>query len=318
MRKTFHLIGAFLRLIRWQNLLFIALTQCMFYFFIQIPSFQTHAGYFDYKLTLDLFICISLSSVLITAGGYVINDYFDLAVDRINKPEKLIVDRLIRRRWAIIWHLGLSITGVLLGVYVGYKTGNFLVGLANIFCMALLWFYSTMLKKKLFLGNILISLLSAWVILVIWFCEIRIGKVEPGFTEVQTRIYKLGVLYAAFACTISLIRDLLKDIEDMFIDEKYGHRTIPLVWGINAAKLFILNWLVVLTLAIIIVQIYALQLHWWWSVTYCVLFIIIPLVGLFKPILKAGSTQDYRPIMNRIKLIMLSGIVSMIFFKLYG
>lgn len=317
MLKTIQLISAFLRLIRWQNLLFIALAQCMFYFFILIPSFQTHLGQFQYKLQLDLFFCICLSSVLITAGGYVINDYFDLAVDRINKPEKLIVDRLIRRRWAIVWHLALSITGVLLGVYVGYKTGNHLIGLANLFCMAILWFYSTLLKKKLFIGNILIALLSAWVILVVWFCEIRIGRVEPGFTDVQTRIYRLGVLYAAFAFTISLIRDLIKDIEDMFIDEKYGHRTIPLVWGINAAKLFILNWLVVLTLAIVIVQIYALQLQWWWSVAFSVLLIIIPLLTLFKPILNAKDTRDYRLIMNKIKLIMLAGIISMIFFKLY-
>lgn len=312
------LIGAFLRLVRWPNLVFIALTQLLFYYCLQLPSFNVNGVVYPHKLSWPLFACISLSSVLIAAAGYVINDYFDLNIDRLNKPDKLIVDKLIRRRWAILWHLGLSAAGVLLGVWVGLKTGNHLIGPANLMCVVLLWVYSTSLKKKMLIGNILISLLTAWVVLVIWFCEIRIGKTYPGFTAVQTRIYKFGVLYASFAFIISLIREVVKDMEDMYGDEKYGCRTMPIVWGINASKLFIVTWMVVLTAAVLIIQVYAFQLKWWWSSIYSILFILVPLILLFRPLMAASQPEHFYKISSRIKLVMMTGILSMIFFSIYG
>ena len=105
-------ILAFFKLIRTLNLLFIAITQYLFQYFIVIPLFN------DYGLALPLsgryFWLLLCSSVLIAAAGYIINDYFDLNIDRVNKPEKLVVEKYIRRRWAIIWHLVLSFLGVLL------------------------------------------------------------------------------------------------------------------------------------------------------------------------------------------------------------
>lgn len=312
------LIGAFFRLVRWPNLVFIALTQFLFYYCIQLPSFNTRTSSFDYKLTTPLFLCISLSSVLIAAAGYVINDYFDLNIDRLNKPSKLIVERLIPRRWAILWHLGLSVTGIILGIWVGYKTGNYLIGPANVLCVALLWFYSTTFKKKLLIGNVLISLLTAWVVLVIWFCEIRLGFVEPEFAYVQKRIYKFGVLYAGFAFIISLIREVVKDMEDMYGDEKYGCRTMPIVWGINAAKVFVITWLTVLCGAVLIVQLYAIQLYWWWTALYCSFFILLPLLLLFRPVLSATEVGHYHRISSKVKIIMMTGILSMLFFRFYA
>src|ERR1700722_8091093 len=113
------LAGAFFRLIRWPNLLFIALTQFLFYYFILLPRF--HHLKFEYYANIlkpFYFYLLSLSSVLIAAAGYIINDYFDLNIDRVNKPERLVVDKLIKRRWAIIWHWALSGVGVLIGFYV--------------------------------------------------------------------------------------------------------------------------------------------------------------------------------------------------------
>lgn len=311
-------IGAFLRLVRWPNLLFIALTQCLFYFCIQIPSFDFRGVQYSYKLSLPLFSLISLSSVLIAAGGYVINDYFDLNIDRVNKPEKLVIERKISRRWAILWHLILSITGVLLGVWVGWRTGNLLIGPANLLCVIILWVYSTTFKKKLLIGNVLISLLTAWVVLVIWFCEIRFGYTEAGFREVQKRIYKFGVLYAGFAFIISLIREAVKDMEDMIGDEKYGCRTMPIVWGIQATKVFVFTWLVVLGGAMLIVLVYAVQLRWWLSAIYCLIFILIPVASLLKPLMTATSPEHFHKISSKVKLIMLTGILSMLFFELYA
>src|ERR1017187_5104664 len=179
------LLGAFFRLIRWPNLFFIALTQFLFYYCILLPSFH-NAQSVEYGNILQPvpFFLLCLSSVLIAAAGYIINDYFDLNIDRVNKPEKIVVEKLIKRRWTIVWHWVLSGIGVLLGFYVSWELRNIFVGLANLFCVLLLWFYSTTFKRKLLIGNILIALLTSWVILVLYLCEFRLHRLtEPVYKQ---------------------------------------------------------------------------------------------------------------------------------------
>src|SRR5271154_2021446 len=149
------LIAAFSRLIRWNNLIFIILTQFLFYYFIIIPGFnkQTDPNYKNI-LTPLYFYLLCISSVLIAAAGYIINDYFDLNIDRVNKPARLVVDRIIKRRWTILWHWILSGIGLLLSFYVSYKLRNPLIALGNLGCVVLLYFYSTTFKRKLLIGNI--------------------------------------------------------------------------------------------------------------------------------------------------------------------
>src|SRR6478752_4073478 len=148
-------ILAFFKLIRTLNLLFIAITQYLFQYFIVIPLFE------PYGLSLPLggkyFWLLVLSSVLIAAGGYIINDYFDLNIDRVNKPGKLVVDKIIHRRWAILWHLALSVAGILVSTYVACKTRAWWIAPANVGCVLGLWFYSTTFKRKLLSGNLIIS-----------------------------------------------------------------------------------------------------------------------------------------------------------------
>jgi len=311
------LLAAFFRLVRWPNLVFIGLAQTLFYVFILLPSFDTDAAQFSNKLTWPLFLTVSFSSVLIAAAGYVINDYFDVNIDRVNKPEKLVLDRLIRRRWAMFWHLGMSLTGILLGIWVGWKTGNFLLGPANLMCAVLLWIYSTSLKRKLLIGNLLISLLTAWVILVIWFAELKWGPVPEGFKNVQNRVYKLGVMYASFAFIISLVREVIKDMEDIKGDQKHGCLTMPIVWGMQATRLFVATWLVVLAGALLIVVVYALQRQWWMAGLYALVLILIPVLLAFQPLMNAQSPEQFHQLSSRIKWIMLSGILSMFFFYWY-
>lgn len=312
-----RLIKAFLDLIRALNLLFIALTQVLFYYFILLPIFS-EAGLRPF-LHQKLFLLLVLASVLIAAAGYIINDYFDLNIDQVNKPHKLVVEKVIKRRWAIVWHLTFSAVGVLLSFYIGWKVDNILIGFANLLCVALLWFYSTTFKRKLLIGNIIISLLSAWVILVLYFAEwSRLFDNTMGSDGIftMTRIFRFAFLYAGFAFIISLIRELVKDIEDMPGDAKYGCRTMPIAWGVHVTIVFASTWMVVLIASLGIIQFYVLQFRWWWSALYCLVLIILPLLYIFRKLLAAKTTADFHKLSRIIKYVMLTGILSMIFFRI--
>jgi 4-hydroxybenzoate polyprenyltransferase len=311
------LLIAFFRLIRLLNLLFIALTQFLFQYCIIIPFFQK-AGITP-VISTPIFILLVTASVLIAAGGYIINDYFDLNIDRINKPQKLVVDKIIKRRWAIFWHLCLSFIGIVISLYISWKAWVWWIVLANVACVAALWFYSTTFKKRMLSGNLIISLLTAWVVLVLGFAtHYRIIK-DPALHAAidASKLMRLTFLYAGFAFIISLVREVVKDMEDMPGDLRYGCRTMPIVWGLNASKVFTATWLVVLITALIIIEAYVLPFQWWWPALYSIVLIIIPLLYIFRKLFSASGNKQFHHISSWLKFVMLTGILSMVFFKIY-
>ena len=311
-----QLLGAFFRLIRWPNLFFIGLTQLLFYYLIAVPSLHgASAPVIADPLTPGLFGLLSLSSVLIAAAGYIINDYFDLNIDRVNKPSKLVVEKIIKRRWTILWHWILSGLGAMLSIYVSWRLRNPVIALANSGCVLLLWAYSTTFKKRLLIGNIVISLLTAWVILVVYVAEFhfRIFR-DPDLHGRLSRIFKFAIVYGGFAFMLSLIREVIKDIEDMEGDARYGCRTMPIVWGVNTSKVFTATWLVVLICSLGILQFYALQYAWYSISAYVVLLLIAPLIYTLRLLRRAATKADYHRLSSLVKIIMLAGILSMLFF----
>ena len=311
-----NLVGAFIKMIRLPNLFFIALTQILFH----IAVLHTILLPLGTRPSIDgwNFILLVVSSVLIAAAGYIINDYFDINIDQINKPTANVVDKIVSRRWAMAWHFVLSGVGILLSAWVAWRTGFWYILLGNFLCVLLLFGYSVSLKRKLLFGNILISLLTAWVILVIGLAEFT----SPVFTnsqilEASGKIIRISFLYGGFAFISSLIREAIKDIEDMQGDEKYGCRTMPIVWGVNAAKVYIAVWLVVILALLIILQVYVARFEWWWAMTYSIVFIIAPFVLIFLQLFRAKEHRDYHRLSNWTKMVMLTGILSMIFFYFY-
>lgn len=308
-----RLIAAFLKLIRLPNLMFIALTQVLFLVCIYHPLYKGDIPVNDTRN----FILLVFASLFIAAAGYIINDYFDINIDEVNKPERMVVDKLISRRWAIAWHFMLSTAGVLLTMLALPILGKWYLIVANIFCVALLWFYSTTFKRNLLIGNIAISLLTAWTILLIFFSKLSVldafGANHPG----QSKFFRFAFLYAGFAFILSLIREAIKDIEDMPGDARYDCRTMPIVWGVNATKVYIAVWTVILIAMLVVVQVYILQFRWWWAVVYCIILIILPLLYIFFKLFKASSTNDYHQLSQWAKLVMLTGILSMLFFYFY-
>lgn len=307
-------IRAFFTLIRWPNLVFIAITQVLFAYCIVMPVYYA-IGQTPIVKSITLFWLI-FASVCIAAAGYIINDYFDLNIDRINKPDKVIVGNIISRRWAIVFHLVLSVVGIVIGFYLDVSTRILLLSVANLICVLLLFAYSISLKKKLLIGNILISLLTAWTVMVITWCETR-NLLSPLSVN-RTKITRYTFLYAGFAFIISLIREVIKDIEDIEGDRRYDCTTMPILWGINASKIFISVWLVVLIALLISLQFYVLQFKWWLSAAYSILFIIAPLINIFRGLFTAQTSADYHKLSSRTKWVMLTGILSMLFIRFYS
>ncbi len=317
MTAYMKLTGAFLRLIRWPNLVFIVLTQVLFYACIVLTSYQKNQLPGAWFLSWPLFWCLSAASVLIAAAGYIINDYFDLNIDQVNKPNNIIIQRFIKRRWAIFWHLGLSFAGVFITFIISWKIGNWVIGPVNGCTVFLLLFYSTTFKKKFLIGNIIISLLTAWVVFVLYFSELDwlVFIQQPAYNASMTKIFKLAVLYGGFAFVISLVREVIKDMEDIIGDEKYGCRTMPIVWGIPASKVFAGVWLMVLILAVLILLTYAVLIGWWVAAVFALLLVALPLAVILRNLYRAVSSTEFHAISTLIKLVMLTGILSMIFFK---
>jgi 4-hydroxybenzoate polyprenyltransferase len=306
-------LSAFFKLVRWQNLLFIAITQVLFRFFIQPFAFITGAsGYQGIRLSLPLFYLLVLASLCIAAGGYIINDYFDVNIDLVNKPSKLVIDRYIKRRWAIVLHIVFSFTGFAISCYIGYKLRNVYIPFFNLLAIAGLWFYSTTFKKKLLIGNVLISLLTAWVILILAVSEYSL-RISPHNVYWQ-RLLKLSFIYSGFAFIISLIREVIKDMEDIRGDMKYGCRTMPIVWGFQVSKVFVAVWIVVITGSIAAMQFYVIQLGWWFSALYSLVTIIIPLLWVLRKLYAAQTKKDFHTLSSAVKYIMFTGILSMVFF----
>lgn len=308
------LIAAFLRLIRWPNLVFIVITQCLFEWSIygRVYPLNNTAAF------SSSFILLVLASVLIAAAGYIINDYFDQNIDQVNKPEKMVVNVIINRRWVIFWHMTLSLAGLFFTALALPIQRYWHLVLGNLAAILLLWLYSTNFKKQLLIGNILISLLTAWVILILFFAKYPLVMQEMlGLDHAKVRFFRLTILYAAFAFIISLVREVVKDMEDIEGDQKYGCKTMPIVWGIRATKVFVAVWLVVLIAALLILQFYVLGLGWWHSALYCLLCIIVPLAVIAQKLYKAYTPQDYHRLSTLIKWVMFTGILSMVFFQFY-
>jgi len=157
--------NAFLKLIRWGNVLIIALTQCLFFYCIKLPLYQP----IDVVKAKMQFVFLLVAYACISAAGYIINDYFDLNIDQINKPKKVIINRFITRRWALCLHIGLSIIGIALCAKVNLENC-----LLACLIVVLLFTYSVALKKKFLVGNVLVAIcLSCTIALTAYFAQIN-------------------------------------------------------------------------------------------------------------------------------------------------
>lgn len=313
--KGIQTIKGFFQLIRYPNLLFIALTQFLFYYRIIVPYFNNNLQPKQLLQENDFFLLL-IASVLIAAAGYIINDYFDIQIDNVNKPERLILGKLIKRRWAMLLHLVLSLAGLFLTAIVAMHLDNLLLLGLNFLSILMLLLYSSTFKKKLLIGNIIISVLTAWVVGVLFITEIRLN--DTVYMQLNQAalgsLYKVTLFYAGFAFIVSLIREVVKDMEDMEGDRRFGCETMPIKWGIPSTKVFVAVWIFVLIGLLASIAFYAMLNSWSWPFYALSFAMIIQFYFLLKKLYYAQLTADFANISKVLKLIMLAGILSMSFY----
>ncbi len=298
-------LKAILTLIRLPNLVFIFLTQLLAYYFLIKPCLnqqQVHSS-----LANPYLFILTFSTVLIAAAGYIINDYFDIGIDAINKPERVTIEKIFKRRTIIIWHIVLNILAVSMAAYVAYYVIQLrYVGL-QLLSIFLLLVYSTTFKRKLITGNFIISILTALTLL-------SIAAYEPSFPLFNLKIYyvKMYWVYILFAFLITFCREVVKDIEDIKGDDVQHCKTIPIVWGIQTAKNFVFALIGILLLLLIIMSVryYDADLI---LVMYWLVLLIFPLLFICYKLRLATNAVHFHQLSSLIKWITLAGILSMIF-----
>ena len=299
-------LSAFFKLIRWKNLVIIALTQYLIKYTLLIPFITV------LSLNSIEFMLLVTSTILIAAAGYIINDYFDTQVDQFNKRE-IIVGNTIKRRSAILLHITFSIIGIVIGFYLAVKVNNWNYGCINVLSVIGLWFYSTYFKKNYLIGNILISILSALALLIVAIYEILPNTSLNSLNSLLT--FKIICIYSGFAFITSFIREIIKDLEDLNGDKRMGYKTYAIIHGRKKTKkiIQILNLLIISSVTYVLYVQLQTNIY---AFFYVLIFVQSPLIYSSFKIYNANSTVDFRFISNLMKLIMLTGISTMLVFYL--
>ncbi len=311
---------AFLNLVRWPNLLIVALTMIMMRYAIIAPVIS--------KINVELingtggqvplvlqfpwydFLILVVATLLITAGGYVINDYFDIKTELINKGE-VIVGTKIPRRKAMMWHNILNIAGVSAGFYISWKAGYFWMGMLFLIVSGLLYFYSASYKRQFLIGNLIVALLTAMVPMLVVIFEwpalyryCAVNAVMPPRLDVI--FYWVGG-FAIFAFLTTIIREVIKDIEDFEGDMAYGRNTIPVVTGTLTAR--------IISILLILLTIGLLYVVWYFflndkiTLIYISSVIVLPLLYVIYQLIVSASKQHLHNASRLMKIVMIAGVL---------
>lgn len=279
--------------------------------FLKVNNFHLQLSDFSFFLLI-------LSTMLIAAAGYTINDYFDTKTDRLNKPGRVVIDRTISRGTAIKAHTAMNIIGVGLGVWLSFRIEVPALGLIFFFASGLLWFYSTNYKKQFLIGNILVSLLIAMVPMLVVLFELPLlireyGQIMLAAGTSFNYIFYWVAGFAFFAFLTNLIREIIKDAEDFEGDSAYGMNTLPITIGINSTK-----WVVILLiLGFNILLFYVLDRFVLntdsgkdiLSMIYFGVLILIPSILIIILISMAKDKKRYQQASLLMKIIMLAGLL---------
>lgn len=285
----------------------LALTQALVEYSLIIPVLKYNEQ--DIQFTLPCFALLALSTVLIAAGGYVINDYADIDIDKINKPEKLVVGKSISTKNVLNIYAALTLSGIGIALYLALHVQLYALVFIQVIVAGLLYFYAFNYKRQLLIGNIIVSLLSALSVLLPFIYE---AIAEVKFLSFKYIYFDIAYIYSSFAFITTLCREIIKDAEDIEGDRLAGCKTLPIMLGINTSKAILSILLLITFISIAYLQYYLYSLNEdKFSQAYISLFIQLPILFLMYKLIVSREKRDFSFSSLLIKLIMLSGILSM-------
>ncbi len=293
----------YLAILRPNNILLTLFTQGVF----MIAASRT--SYFNIDWSNIIWpesLLIILTCCLTAAGGYIINDLFDVETDHVNRPNKRILKRDISHKAAIVYYIILTALGQICGYYAGLGIGLFASAIA-----VLLYFYSSDLKAMGLPGNSLIAFMSGSVIYI----------ASRGIHEINSAYF---AEYAFLAFLLTMARELVKDAEDVEGDKEQGCETFPILHGTRKTNI-LSNVILALIVIFLVTAAYLLSIEPFFNVKSTIeiqsfiypAFLLLALVPMILKSMwmigKANNKRDYKKISKWLKMTMLIGLISVLF-----
>lgn len=303
-----------MRLVRWSDMLFLAALVWLMEKWVATPILNNAA--FGEQLPWYMLLLLILSVVFIGAGGFVINDYFDVKIDRINRPDELIVTRSVSKPAAMRLSLCLSALGLVCGLVIAGLLRSFTLAVLFVLVPGLLWFYSSSYKRLLIVGNLIVALLAGLVPLLVAMTNmamlnLRYIDILP-FMSLPRELYTWLGIFALFAFLLTWIREIIKDMQSQMGDRELECHTMPVVWGERWTKVFV-TVLIVLTLAVLgHIWYHFLPFPIGWtslSTRYLFLGVVTPLLGALWLLWAAKIPSDYKTCQQVVKFTMFIGML---------
>ena len=296
----------YLKLIRYQNLLLLAFMQLIFrYGFLKFQNIFLSLADWQYGLLV-------LSTVLIAAAGYIINDILDQETDYDNRPESAIVGKSVSVKGAYNLYFVLNIVGVGIGYYLSNVIHKPSFAGAFIIISATLYMYATTLKQMLIVGNVIVALLLSFSVLIIGLFDLLPATYDGNQAEMGI-MFSILIDYAVFAFIINLIREIVKDMEDVEGDYNNGMSTLPIVIGIVRTSKVVGGLGIIATLILLwYINSNLMLTKLYYSVIYSLLFIVAPIIFVVVKIWNAKEKEEFRLVSTVLKWVIFFGILSIL------
>ncbi len=314
MKRLVEVIKPYLQLIRIGNLAFLAVLIYSMEYWVAAPLL--HNEVFPTIMPWWVLTLLTMSVVCIAAGGYVINDYFDVKIDRINRPDDVIVTRIISRDAAMQLFYILTLIGILAGAAVAWWAHSWNLLFIYIVIPGLLWFYSASYKRMFLVGNLVVAFASAIVPLLVAIANADrlryLYRDALAYTPIVGELYVWIGGFALFAFLLTWAREMVKDIEDIDGDREMECRTLPIIWGDKAARIFVTILLIVIA-ALIVYMLFAILPfpHEWQSLPmrYVVFGLIVPIFCSIVLLWAANNRTEFHRVQAIIKFTMFMGVL---------
>ena len=312
MKELAEKIKPYLKLLRVGNLAFLAVLLYVMEKWVAVPLL--HVEKFQEQMPWWVLLLLILSTIFIAAGGYVINDYFDVKIDRINRPDDMVVTRVISREGAMQWFYVLTALGIASGLAVAWWARSWNLLFIYIVIPGLLWFYSASYKRMLLVGNLIVAFISALVPLLVALVNAdylhHLYKDTLAYTPIINELYVWLGGFALFSFLLTWAREVVKDIEDIEGDREMECRTMPIVWGEKVSKA-VVTTLVVVTMALIgYIAWFVLPFPMQWSTLtgrFVTFGLLVPLACVLVLLWYARSNRELHTVQQVIKFVMFLG-----------